>query len=268
MTTFPCGTRKFFICFFLIISFFGVGSSFAQESDEKDWEINLAPYLLITNLNGTSTLGPISGPIDLSFKDILENFEFGFSVHAEARKNRIGLITDLTYIKLGSATDLSEGASISSGVEILLFEAFGFYRVSHQNSDSKIDIYAGLRLWDLKFDTSFIVDEMALQLRNTPSWVDPVIGIRTIQRLSPKWTIIVRGDIGGFGVASDFAWTIQGSVAWKTGKTGHIVLGYKYQKTDYNNGITGVGAFAYDAAMHGVFIGYNFSFGSNKTLAN
>ncbi len=268
MTTITYTTRKFFISIFLIISLLGTGNSFAQEGDEDDWEVILAPYLLLTNLTGTSTLGPISGPIDLSFKDILENFEFGFSIHAEARKNRIGLITDFTYVKLGSATDLSEGASISAGVEIIIFEAFGFYRIPLQNSDSIIDLYAGMRLWDLKFDTSFMVGEMALQFKSTPGWVDPVIGMRTIHRVSPKWTIIVRGDIGGFGVSSDFAWNIQGSVARQIGKRSHIILGYKYQHTDYNNGITGVGAFAYDAAMHGVFIGYNFSFGTKKTLVN
>ena len=259
--------KSFLIWFLVIISFFIAGISYAEESNEKDWEINLGTYLLFANINGTSTLGPVSGPIDLSFKDLLENFEFGFMLHAEARKNRVGLMMDLSYVKLGSAMDLSEGASISVGMEFLIFEAFGFYRPL-KNSDSIIDLYAGIRLWDIKIDTSFMVDEMALQLKSTPGWVDPVIGIRTIHRLSPKWTIIVRGDIGGFGVSSDFAWNIQGSVVWQIGKSSHILLGYKYLKTDYDNGITGVGEFAYDAAMHGVYIGYSFSFGSNKTLVN
>lgn len=38
------------------------------------------------------------------------------------------------------------------------------------------------------------------------SWVDPIIGARLSADLSTKVMVNLRGDIGGFGVGSDFTW--------------------------------------------------------------
>ncbi len=238
---------------------FSLSSASAQEGDEKDWEINITPYLFLSNLTGNATIGPISGPVNLKFSDLLKNLEIGGMLHSEVRKGRLGLITDVIYAKLGAATSLTQGATISTEVELLIFEALGFYRLP--NTKGKVDVFAGIRYWYFDLDTSFILNQAPLKNSTTPDWVDPVIGIRTIQPLSPKWFAIIRTDIGGFGVSSSFSWQVQGGVGRKLGKSSSVFLGYKYLKTDYNNGITGPGAFAYDSAVHGVLLGFNFSFG-------
>jgi hypothetical protein len=45
-------------------------------------------------------------------------------------------------------------------------------------------------------------------------WGDPVIGTRILQRFSDKVFLIAQGDIGGFGVGSDFSWNLQGGLGY------------------------------------------------------
>ncbi len=246
--------------FALLLMFnFGLSSTSAQESNDKDWEFKIAPYFFMANLKGNATVGPLSGPVNLKFGDLVKNLEIGGMLHAEVRKGRLGLMTDVIYARLGASTSLTRGATLSTEVELLIFEALGFYRLP--NTRGKVDIFAGIRYWYFDLDTSFILNQATLKNSTSPDWVDPVIGIRTIQPLSLKWFMVLRGDIGGFGVSSDFSWQVQGGVGRKLGKISSMFLGYKYLKTDYNNGITGLGAFAFDSAVHGVFLGFNFAFG-------
>ena len=181
--------KKFLIGFLIFGSFFLNGISYAQEKKDRDWEINIALYFLLANLNGNATIGPISGPVDLKFGDLLKNLEIGGMLHTEVRKGRLGLMTDVIYARLGASTSLTRGATLSSEVELLIFEALGFYRLS--NTRGKTDIFAGIRYWYLDLDTSFILNEATLMNSTSPDWVDPVIGIRTNQPLSKKWFVIL-----------------------------------------------------------------------------
>lgn len=250
---------KFLFSILFISSFLGSGICYAQEGNDDDWEISLAPYLFLSNISGNATVGPVSGSIDLSFSDLLKNLEIGGMLHADVRKGRFGLMTDVIYGKLAAATDLSQGANLSAEVEFLIFEAMGFYRLS--NAKGKTDIFAGIRYWYFDVDTNFILNLATLTNSATADWVDPVIGIRTNQPLSKKWFVILRADVGGFGISSDFSWHVEGGVGRKLGATSSVFLGYKYLKTEYSNGVVGPGTFIYDSAIHGVLLGFNFAFG-------
>ena len=41
------------------------------------------------------------------------------------------------------------------------------------------------------------------------SWVDPLIGSRIGLDLTDRWAIVGEGNLGGFGVGSDFTWNAQ-----------------------------------------------------------
>ena len=49
---------------------------------------------------------------------------------------------------------------------------------------------------------------------NSENWVDPVVGLRSMPQTTDNWHIILKGDIGGFGIVSDYIWNLHGSVAW------------------------------------------------------
>lgn len=86
-------------------------------------------------------------------------------------------------------------------------------------------------------------------------WVDPIIGVRAQWNLNDKWFLAGKSAIGGFGVGSDFAWTLQGTVGYNFTENVSAELGYRYMDTDYEDG-----AFTYDLAEAGIYTGLNIKF--------
>jgi hypothetical protein len=86
-------------------------------------------------------------------------------------------------------------------------------------------------------------------------WVDPIFGARAQWNISDKWYLAGKSDIGGFGVGSDLAWAVQGTVGYNFTKKVSSEIGYRYLQTDYEDG-----AFTYDIAEHGLYLGLNVKF--------
>jgi hypothetical protein len=86
-------------------------------------------------------------------------------------------------------------------------------------------------------------------------WVDPIIGVRAQWNINDRWFLAGKSDVGGFGVGSDLAWTVQGTVGYQFTNSFSTEVGYRYFDTDYRDG-----DFEYDIAEHGLFVGFNFTF--------
>jgi hypothetical protein len=89
--------------------------------------------------------------------------------------------------------------------------------------------------------------------------VDPVIGAIYTWPLSDDWTLNLRGDIGGFGVGSDFAWQGMATLRWQFSPRAALGVAYRYLDMDYEDG-TGSNFFKYDMAMSGPAMGVIFTF--------
>ena len=87
------------------------------------------------------------------------------------------------------------------------------------------------------------------------NWIDPIIGVRAQYDLTDKWYLAGKSDIGGFGVGSDFTWTAQATVGYQINESVSTEIGYRYMDSDYTDG-----AFVYDVASHGLYLGLNFRF--------
>ncbi len=122
----------------------------------------------------------------------------------------------------------------------------GFYRfpISHQS----IDFLFGARYYsqDIK------VPPTPVALRE--DWVDPIVGGRWIAPLSEKWTLLIRGDIGGFGAGSDLSWQAKALLNWQPWKHTAINAGIRALGVDYETG-SGLDRFAYDATTWGPVFG-------------
>ena len=70
---------------------------------------------------------------------------------------------------------------------------------------------------------------------------------------SPHVFLLFAGDVGGFGVGSDFAWSVTGlfGYKWQAGTVEWAILaGYKALGQDYTTG-SGAQRFRWDTTMHG-----------------
>ena len=87
-------------------------------------------------------------------------------------------------------------------------------------------------------------------------WTDPIIGVRYFYDFGNKWMISARGDIGGFGLGSDFTWNVLALVHFQPWEYVSIVAGYRAMDQDYEDG-SGASRFAYDMRLAGPIAGVN-----------
>ena len=78
----------------------------------------------------------------------------------------------------------------------------------------------------------------ATQLRGKKSWTDLIVGARLTADLAPNWSMILRGDIGGFGISGDKDMSANGSLlfGWRFKPDWHLLFGYRALYQDYQDG--------------------------------
>lgn len=224
------------------------------------WEFRITPYAWLTAIDGTT--GPIGFPadIDAGFDDVFDVLEMAAALQFEARTGRWGFMADVFYAELGNSGVLPGPlqTNVDVSFEQFLGEFVVFYRVA-ESEQNFVDLYAGVRHNSLSIDLLATSTGTLLPIGATrsadKSWTDPIIGVRSQWEINDSWYLAAKGDIGGFGVDSDFTWNIQGSVGYRFNDTVSLEVGYRYFDTDYSGG-----GFSYDVAQSGALIGLNFTF--------
>jgi hypothetical protein len=229
-----------------------------------------------------------------SFLDLVQksNTVMGFMGYFEADKGRAGLYTDLVYTSLGfgagqigyrnpiAGLQITTSASAALTYKMFIAEVGGLYEIVHwpgaEGSSTAIDGLLGFRYWNnsiaATFDATANVDFSNLHLERSfgiavarsdvVQWVDPVLGFRLRHRFTPSQEILVRGDIGGFGLGSQFAWQAVAaySYAWQfTGYQIAAVLGFRAIGVNYSSG-SGVDTVGINEVLYGPIIGASFRF--------
>ena len=113
-------------------------------------------------------------------------------------------------MRLGDDTTLPGPASLVLDMEVDLFSIEGFLGHRFLGPNRQVDLFGGVRVWDIDIDMELVDTERALDRGD--GWVDPVIGARILQDVAEDWYVTGRGDIGGLGIGSSFSWTLQGGV--------------------------------------------------------
>ena len=221
-----------------------------------EWKHEFAPYLWGSAMEGTVGIGPVTAETEMSFSDILDNLEFGFMGAYRASRDRYSIIVDAIYMGLG-ATEKGPGGVLKADIDLdqIGLEADFGYAVS-----DRITLLGGLRYVSLDADlrvTGPLGNE--LSANEEQDWVDPVIGAIYSWPFADEWTLNLRGDIGGFGVGSDFAWQGMASLRWQFSPRAGLGLAYRYLDMDYEDG-KGSNYFKYDMAMQGPAMGVIFTF--------
>jgi len=122
----------------------------------------------------------------------------------------------------------------------------------------------GFRVVNLKSSLDLVVDASVpggggpRSRSVSETWVDPVI-IGRAKFPSKKWMFQLRGDLGGFGIGSDFTWQVQADIGYRFSKLFQLGLGYRYIGMDYENG-SGADRFLYDVDTYGPALKFGFHF--------
>jgi hypothetical protein len=89
----------------------------------------------------------------------------------------------------------------------------------------------------------------------TDDWFDPYIGLRGRYNFTDRLYFTAKGDVGGFGVGSDFTWQAEAALGFQLTRNIFAEAGYRALGIDYEgNGLT------YNTITHGaqVTLGLNF----------
>jgi hypothetical protein len=242
----------FFICILLITLSLPALSLAADK-----WEFIIAPYALVPSIDGDTSVGRVEGAdIDVGPDDILNNLDIGGMIQLEAHHESgygISLAYNFMDLSGGATTPVSQN-SLKADIYQGILEGYGIYRVD--SAKGPLDFYGGVRWWDM--DVEFKVNGIKVA-ENKPDWVDPVVGVRWMPQISENWHVILKGDIGGFGVASDFTWNLQGGFVWDATDYLSLVFQYRAVSVDYSTGKVGnPNRFAYDTITHGPMFGLAF----------
>jgi hypothetical protein len=228
----------------------------SQDSDSWDWRI--APYLWTVGISGDLAIGDISQDIDVSFSDILSDFEIGGSVFSEFGKGNHAVHFDYTYLRLRPdptpmpTPPFPEGAELATKMTINIFEPAYNYRWNGQGGGA---IVVGARLMDIKMRMS----PSNLPSREVgPDWWDFFVGVKTQNEISTNWDFSFYGTIGTGG--SDLPWTLQAMFGRRFSNDNRLGLGVRVWGIDYskNEGVMNQ-LTVIDATFYGLMIGYEFN---------
>ena len=227
------------------------------------WQWSIEPYVMASNIDGTVGVGRVAGvDVNVDTKTILENLRMAFMLHAEGvHESNWGVMLDYGFMKLGSDIAGPLGGITSARVRQGIFEGFVFHRLDQGDAD--LDIYGGIRWWDnditVNINPAILPGTISTTIKE--DWVDPVVGVRYQKPLNSKWTLVLQGDLGGFGLGSDMTYSAAVGATYRINERTRLDLKYKGLWVDYENGISGTpGYYKYDTVTHGTIAGLIFDF--------
>jgi hypothetical protein len=247
--------RLLFVCTFLFATI-SMGLAQEVEKSSSKWHYVAEPYMFFANMSGETTLAQFPEiSVDAPASDVLGHLKMGALLYAEATNNDWSITSDYIYMKLGQDAETSR--LIKSGsvtMKETVWELAGFKRITPW-----LEGGAGCRLVSLNLGLDVETISESHDVSTDEMWVDPIIALRSNHTFNNKWLVQLRGDVGGFGVGSDFSWQAQANVGYKFSKLFQTSVGYRYVGMDYDKG-DGSERFLYDMDTYGAVVRLGFNF--------
>lgn len=221
-----------------------------RAAEHQPWSVETTLYGLAASMSGDVTVKGVDAPLDVGFDEIWENLEFGAMGKVRVGYERWALTTDVVYMGLQASKN-----SFTMEVDEWVVEPTVSYRVTQG-----FELLAGVRYNNLSGELRG--PGVLAQPRvptGTQDWWDPIVGANLRLPLGGKFTLNVRGDVGGFGVGSDVTWQAFPSLEWQVAKPVSLQAGYRWVATDYETG-SGNNRFRFDVLTQGPQLGVSVRF--------
>jgi hypothetical protein len=225
---------------------------------DSSWWLTITPYGWVTATDGDMGVAGRVAPVDISFKDTLEDLELAFMVAAEAGYDRWVFGIDGIYGAFSSGAALPVAAAPFTDATVDFDQFFGRVHAGYQvisEDNAKLTAFVGARYSYLSTDIAFTGAAPTINVDGSESWIDPVIGMHGSWEINDRWFIHAGGDIGGFGVNSDLIWQANAAIGYRFSENVSALVGYRGLGVDYSDG-----GFLVDTVAHGPAIGMTFRF--------
>ncbi len=213
----------------------------------QPWSFSITPYLWAAGLDGDTAAEGIGSEIDTGYSFFsLDNLDLAIGTDVEARKGKWGVLLDGMYVDF---SDTSDGTFVDTEAEV----SGGYFEASAAYPAAKIP---GL---DLIFGVRYVALEASVRLTPGPSaesrksWLDPLVGARFSHEFNDRWSVVLRGDVGGFGVSSELVTNVAAIFGFGITDAMTLRFGYRALKMDFEDD-----QFVLDAIAQGYVFGLTF----------
>jgi hypothetical protein len=234
----------------------------AQSADStKKWSFLAEPYLMFPYMDGETGIGNnLILPVDANPGDIFSKLKMAAMLYVEAKTDKWSINSDLVYMNL--TQDVTPGIVLNSGsitAKQLAWETAGLYRVL-----PFLEVGLGGRLNSVQTSADIWINAIPSGIvnatgRHTATWFDPIIITRLSTDINDKWLFQFRGDLGGFGIGSDFTWQLQAYAGYRFTKVFQLSAGYRVLSIDYQKGEQPK-EFVFDLNEFGPALRFGFNF--------
>jgi hypothetical protein len=218
----------------------------ARAAEPNKWTFDMSLYGLAAGMSGDVGIGPVNAEVDFGFDKVWDNLEFAAMGMVRVGYDRWALTTDVVFMGLQSSKD-----GVTVEMDQWMVEPTVSYRVSKY-----FEPLAGARYNNLSGE---IRGPLGRNPGGTQDWWDPIVGANLGLPLGKNFSLNLRGDLGGFGVGSDFTWQAFPYLNWRFTQWGSLQAGYRWLYMDYETG-SDASRFKYDMLNQGPQIGITFQF--------
>lgn len=249
-------TRYFLCC---LTAFFLPIHTYA-DTNTKNWEFEIAPYLWATSLDGTVNIGRTHAQVDQSFSDIFKHLDIGGMLWAKLRYKRFGIYFNGLYAALSDNAQFRR-VSIRANDQLGILGAGFSYTVYDKtfanHGQLQLEPYLGVRY--TFNDTQLKLNQFTFALNK--AWYNPVLGLQTSYLFTPKWLLTLFTDVGGTNTTTDYSYNISAILGFKPAsfKSTRFDLGYRYLYQRYETG-SGRNLYVWNMRLFGPVLGVTFAF--------
>ena len=224
--------------------------------------------------NGTRNF---SADTDLNLGDVLSKLKWATSLRGSIEKDRLGLLVDLDYVKLGQYESTTGRRGIFTGsAEVTATQGIYDLALRYRFGDREAAVgkpgqfslipYAGIRIIDAQLDVGAQIQgsggrvNFQRQGNFGRTWVQPLLGTQATIFMSPRLRAFARADIGGFGLSGseDLSGNAQVGLGYAVGNNTDLNISWRYAGINYNTG--DIPDSGYSSYRNGFEIGLKFFF--------
>jgi hypothetical protein len=224
--------------------------------------------------NGTRNF---SADTDLNLGDVLSKLKWATSLRGSIEKDRLGLLVDLDYVKLGQYESTTGRRGIFTGsADVTATQGIYDLALRYRFGDREAAVgkpgqfslipYAGIRIIDAQLDVGAQIQgsggRVSFQRQGNfgRTWVQPLLGTQATIFMSPRLRAFARADIGGLGLSGseDLSGNAQVGLGYAVGNNTDLNISWRYAGINYNTG--DIPDSGYSSYRNGFEIGLKFFF--------
>ena len=235
-----------------------------------EWEFRIGFPGWIPIIDGDFGTGRVVAPVHIDIEDVLAKLDAIAVLSLSVRHNRWELFGDGEYLAVSDSVQLPGLLFTDANIKLKtgFWQTFLGYRLINCEK-GYLTIFAGARYTysGVDFHISNNNDPRFpllrerlgipanLKVSGSKDLVDPIVGIGGKIRVARAISLYAKASVGGFTVASDWAYEIGGGVEFQMSRWFFTDLGWRFIQNDYSSD-----RFTNKTSLNGPFLSAGFNF--------